>query len=121
MGLDLTLLVVTSIDNKWGFAHTILEVFRRRDLFGEIEILEQKHGKQVPNIFHTYFSTKADGENGYGEVKQTPYGSPLLMIDVVHLAQLYLHNDVNDNITNRAIWAYLSVLKPDTQIALYWH
>jgi hypothetical protein len=121
VGVDLTLLVVTGT-RDFGFAHTLLQLKRRRDLWPAVEALESQ---PAPTKFSTYFARVPDGsmegESCYGYVTETPYGTPLRMVQASALVTLAGHVDVNDNPTNRATWAYLAALPGETWIALWWN
>lgn len=135
MGLDLSLLPLqTDPDMDWGFSHTILDLWRCRDLFdkiGELDVIERPDFK-----FLCYLSRHPEAEEGkycglegehcYGELTETPYGDPLTWTKAGALASVmedYYQNTEDDNRPriNLAAIAYLRLLDPDTPVALYWH
>lgn len=115
MGRDLTLLVVTAWNMDHGFAHTLLDCWRRSELWDEIDAVEKRVGRNVPVHFTTYLARLP------GKVDKTPYGKPLLMVPASELFDLATNKGVTDNPTNRAVWAYLAAVPGDTWIALWWH
>ena len=123
MGVDLTLLEVTS----YACAHTILSMDRARELWSQFEAVEMTAGVPVPATFTSYMSRPEGGEcrvchtdSRYGVMKEDAYGSQIRMVYASDLLE-GLKPDEDWTTRNRAIWAYLAALKPDTRIALYWH
>lgn len=124
MGLDLTLLPFDCDSSILSFSHTVLSCERRGDLFDAIRVIEEKHGHDTPERFSCYLGIhdkETCGARGYSQVTQTPYGKRLQFLLVSELFPLFTHRDVQDDAKNRAIWAYLSQLPPDTKVALFWH
>ncbi len=124
MGVDLTLLPLdcdypTEDDRPaFQFSHSMLRTERRRELWPLIEKLEQ--GEVSPG-FTSFMGTGPDGEHGYGKTVETAYGSPVKWATAGNLAKLATNHAVTNDAKNRAVWAYLSALDPDTKVALYWH
>ena len=120
MGIDLTLLRVVIIDEEagYGYAHTMIDLFRRRELFDEIRLLPTT---PAPVDFNSYTAIDAEGEQRYGKTTVDPYGDPLQCVKAGDLYTLAEHEGAQDTQDNRAAWAYLGALPLDTLIALYWH
>ena len=118
MGLDLTLLPLDHDTLKWGYSHTVIPAGWARELHDPIHAMPRT---PVPEDFTTYMGTTEDGERGYGQTKETPYGSPLDCVTVAQLLTLAKRKAVRDSPRNRAAWAFLSALDPSTRIALWWH
>jgi hypothetical protein len=123
MGVDLVLLPFDADSDIIAFSHTILNCFRRQDLFSVIMDIEDQHGTPVPKGFSSFVSREGEDceEPHYGETTTTPYGETLNWVFVNKLSELAEHPDVKDNHKNIAIWAYLKCLPDNTKIALYWH
>lgn len=115
MGFDLRMLPFDYDQGSFGFSYAILSLERRRELWGPIGEIENQYGVDVPEHFSSY------GEHGYGRTTTTPYGNKLKCVPVEKLVPLSTHEAVTDNLTNLAIWAYLSHLPNGTKVALYWH
>lgn len=120
MGLDLKLLPFQAESEFVSFSHTILDCFRRRDLFEKIQGLPSE---PVPENFQSYLSR--DHEDGYedthyGKTTHTPYGERLTWVYATDLVRLADHPDVLDNHWNRAIWRFLMELPNGTKVALFW-
>lgn len=120
MGVDVKLLPLIGRD-FWA-AHDQLELERRSELWPVIEALPSE---PMPKPLNCFLGTIPDGswegENGYGECAEDPYGNPLRYVTVADLLTLSNHPAVKDNWLNRAIWAYLSEMPPDWQIVIFWH
>lgn len=114
MGVDLSLL---PFDNA-NFSHTVLDCERRRALFEEIADLP---ATPVPQPFYTFRSRADHRDSHYGDTQETPYGEPLTAVQAQHLLPFAQHPGVCNDARNRAVWAYLACLPPETQIALFWH
>jgi len=122
MGVDLKLLIVDGkIDGVPYFSHSMLEVSRRRELWGPIGEIEKKVGRDVPVNFYTFVGRQENGEHGYGQTNCTPYGDPLKYVTVADLLPIESLEGVQDSPTNVAIWAWMKAMPPETMIALYWH
>lgn len=117
MGIDLNLL---PFDGDWpnlAFSHTVLVCERHQDLF---DVLVELPGEHVPKGFSSRLGRGPDGETTYGETQETPYGEPLLWVTASQLVAWSPHPGVQGNWRNRAIWAYLAHIPPQTKVALYW-
>lgn len=117
MGVDLRLLPFDCDQGDFAFSHTILELGRDYDLHNEIRKLRKM---PVPQTF-TSFSGRAEGyeDTCYGVTNETPYGEPLEWVLAGELCAIKLSKDAPYK--ERAIWAYLQHLPPQTKVALYWH
>jgi hypothetical protein len=141
MGLDLALLPFESDSPSIVFSHSILNCWRRRELFDvigklpsvpinpemegktrkDVEAEDKAKKRPLSTRFTSYLATLPNGESGYGETTHDPYGSPLRYTLAGDLVKVGKHDGVTDNARNRAVWAYLAELPPDTKVALYWH
>lgn len=122
MGVDLTLLPFErSVRDDWAIAHSVLGCERRRGLFEVVAEVETAKSVAAPLLFSTYIARDKDGETRYGNTQETPYGDKVRVVTVADLLPLADHEDVLDNPKNRAVWAYLGQLAPETRVALYWH
>ncbi len=117
MGVDLTLLPFDADRANLSFSHSVLGIERRRELW---DLILEMEIDVVPNGFTSYLSRLENGETGYGETMETPYGEPLKYTKAERLVSLAHHEEVRNNFKNRAVWAYLMELPPETKIALYW-
>jgi hypothetical protein len=116
MGVDLALLVEYSVNrDSFSISQTRLECWRRRELFEAIRELEKLHGVPVPRQFHAY------AREQYENTQTTQYGDKLQMLMASDFVAFEKHSDVLDSDVNRAVWAYLRALNPETRVALYWH
>ncbi len=130
MGIDLKLLPLeTREDMDWGFAHTMLELDRRHELWDfiddEVPVITKDNFK-----FSSYCapipSGEWEGENGYGEITEDPYGNAIKWCRAGKLAEVMekFYTDgggYKTDYRNLAAIAYLKVLPTDNLIALYWH
>ncbi len=120
MGVDLKLLVThgnRQANAGIAFAHTMIELERRSDLWEPIGDVESE--KAYP--LSSYVARDADGESCYGRIEKDCYGADIRWVEAGALAKLHDNANVTNNPTNRAAWAFLRELPPDTMIALYWH
>jgi hypothetical protein len=134
MGLDLYLLPFDSYPvPSFQFSHTILNC-HRSPIFEEIQKIEEKTGKPVSENFYSFLGTHrlpegyvvGEGEqvceeHGYGVTKTTPYGEEIYCVLAKDLVALAKRKGVTEYRKNKAIWAYLAGLDPETPVALYWH
>ncbi len=122
MGVDLDLLPFDCDQGNFAFSHTLLNCCRRRELWETLSAMENQRGRKVPSGFTSFRSRDNKYEEPhYGTTIDTPYGTPLKFLLVEDLLLLVNHEAVQDNAKNRAIWAYLAQLPPETKVALYWH
>lgn len=121
MGVDLCLMPFEADFKGFAFSHSLLELERRRDLWEPIAEIEKAHGQAVPTPFYTFRATNAEGSTCYGNTIDTSYGDSLKCVTAAQLLPLAQHEAVTDNPINRAVWAYLACLSPETRIALFWH
>jgi hypothetical protein len=116
MGIDLILLPIESEDVM--FSHTVLSCGRSRELFDEIMKLKSK---DLWAALSTYVANNERGDPCYGKVEFDSYDAPLKYVAAKYLVSLASHEDVGSYPQNKAIWAYLAALPPETKIVLYWH
>lgn len=117
MGLDLTLL---PFDPWLSFSHTVLSCERSAMLFCKINDVEEEVGECIPLSFSCHLGRDKEGNTAYGPVSTTPYGHFLRHVPAGSLVAINEFR-VAPNRKNRAIWAYLSTLEPETRVALFWH
>ncbi len=117
MGVDLYLLPFDCDDPDLSFSHTILDCERERALFGLISIISIENGIKVPDGFTGFLSRKSNGESGYGEIKEDPYGDPVKYVDADKLIEIWK----SEYDKNKAILSYLKCLPNNTKVALFWH
>ena len=118
MGLDLRLLPL-DMSGLHACGWHILSCERRSDLFAAIGEIEDHEGRKV--TAKTWLAIGDEGETRWGMAEETPYGDKLRAIRARSLCGLQEHIDVRDNERNRAAWAYMAALDPETLVALYWH
>lgn len=88
MGLDLALLPVDGDHApKLFFSHQILNLDRNA-IIGDVREIADKHGKPLPCEFTTFYGRQENGEHGYGEEAEDPYGNPLQYVLAKHLKSL---------------------------------
>lgn len=115
MGVDLTLMPLLSED-FWA-SHDLLRLERRRELWDDVAKLPQK---PIPKPISCYVARRPDGESGYGDATETPYGEAMTYTTAADLLTLSEHEAVQDNWMNRAVWSYLAKMPPHWPIVLYW-
>lgn len=119
MSLDLTLIPVEHDDGRWGYGHTVLRMDAANYIHDLIERFNLRE-TDPPDKFNTYLSRDDKYEEPhYGETNEDPYGEPLRCVRAGDLGALVLHENVTAR--DRAVWAYIRQLPPETKIALYWH
>jgi hypothetical protein len=119
MGLDLSLLPFDCDHEDFAFSHTMLDCDRDDELFDALQALPSL--RVIPN-FTSFRCRDDDGDSHYGPTTVTPYGEPLTYVktkDLLHHAALAVRNKGYGK--NKAIWAYLACLDPQTKVALFWH
>ena len=117
MGLALRLLPFDGDAHDIVYSHTVLSCA------ASSRLVCRRAGAPtwpVPPRFVAFCAVE-DGENALGSRVTTPHGKPLTYALAGALAPLVTHPDVEDSDTNRAIWAYLGCLDPQTKVALFWH
>jgi len=115
MGVDLRLLPFDVDHEGLCFSHTILSCDRDYDLWKSIESIPEH---PVPVSFTSFLGERKDGETIYGYTKIDPYGKPIHYVLAGDLSNI---DYAIPSRKNKAIWAYIGVLPPDTKVALYWH
>lgn len=118
MSVDLRMLPFDADEGHLSFSHTILDCWRRGELWDEITKLP---ALPTPDSFTSFSGYTSEGETGYAVTTTTPYGDHLTYTTVEKLLTLRDHEGVRDNYKNRAIWAYFAELPKQTKVALYWH
>lgn len=119
MGLDLRLLPLDHDSADWGFSHTVLDVGNASHIYDALKGVPRT---AVPADFATFVSRLENGEAGYGQTQETPYGEPLQCVTVKALLKIQRSAVTKDSSAKRrAIWAYLRELDSDQRVALYWH
>ena len=122
MSLDLTLLPVDH-DGKLGHAHSMLDCDAGGGIYDAMARLgiSEKRLTDPPDDFFTFRATGADGEPRYGRTTETPYGEPIRCARIRDLLRLTEEPVITESRKNRAVWAWLRAMPPDTKVALYWH
>ena len=117
MSVDLRLLPFDCDRGDWAYSPTILELGGSYDLHDKIKKLRSM---PVPKDFNS-FCGRDEGYDGYcyGKTSETSYGEPLEWVLAGELCAIKLPKDAP--YIERAIWAYLKHLPPQTKVALYWH
>lgn len=121
MSIDLKLLIVDGRIGTGGYSHTIIELGQWS------EWLDRKLSKKARTIpgftLNSYVARIPDGswkdENGYGEVKQTPYGEDLTYVSAKEFVDA-VGKEKWEGLGAAAL-AYVRALPPDTLIGLYYH
>lgn len=113
MSVFLRLIPFGRENDSLTFSHNFFNCDKDYYLF---EQLKQISTFPVPPNFESFF----DNENGYdyGVITKTPYDEALTYALVKDLLECKPHSEAQ---TNKAIWAYLKQLPPQTKVALYWH
>ena len=117
MGLDLTLYPIRYADLPWWLATESLGCERQAALFRRVEQVESD---PLPKVVGKPVSFKVYKDEGIVEAKTDSYGTPLRVAKAGNLAKAALPA-AEMYPWNRAAWAYLKVLPPDTPVVLYWN
>lgn len=125
MGISLKILIVDGqLSGQRGYSHSMFAFGQCRDLF---EKLDAK-ARTIPGFrLSSYVARIPDGswegENGYGDVAETPYGEPLTFVSAAEFLEAIQPADIEDNggWLARAARAYIACLPPDTWVGLYYH
>ena len=115
MGVDLTLAPLIQ-PNFWA-SHEMIQVERRRELWCEIDKLDQI---DIPEPLACFFAQGME-DLEYGDRVESPYGERLKFTTPEQLMTLREHEAVKDNWRNRAVWSFLAEMPSDWPIVLYWH
>ncbi len=119
MGIDLNLLPFSGPYERSSFSKTVLSCARFQELFDEVKKLK---AREVPETFDSYMGNSLTcEEHHFGDTQVDPNGDQVMCVQVKQLLQFSQHELVRDIPINRAIWAYLAELPPNTWVALYWH
>lgn len=108
MGLDLTLIPITSFYENGSLGHQILQIERDHELFRKIEALPSS---LVPKKFYTYLARDEEGNPHYGNTQETPYGKPLKAVMMKQLKEVGLTGPVG---------AFVQASPNEQKVALYW-
>ena len=118
MGVDLLLLPIDYESKQLSFSHTVLSCERDYMLFEEIQGLLISLSTPIPDNLTTFVGRREGVEDTcYGGTITDPYGDQIRCVSVKWLLQVTLEKIGR----NKAIWAYLECLPPETKVALYWH
>jgi len=114
MALDLTLLPFSGESS----ADTALPLERRSALFQIIRL--ELPAEEALHNFESYLGTRPDGSQGHGLTLETSWGYRVKYVTAGALAALSGHPEVMEHWLNRAAWAYVRELPPETKVALFW-
>ena len=112
MGVDLTIMPVLFRDS-W-LCHDMLTLDRCRYMWDDIANLGEKPVGQPVQSFR---SRCEDGESCYGDMTETPYGTPLTWLPAGSLATAITYQTPK----NVGIRAFLECLPSDWPVVLYWY
>lgn len=120
MSLELYML---PLNEGKSFSHEILSFETNRELFDLIISIQNQLGRNVPENFTTFLCKDDEfSDSHYGNTQKTGCNTPLLMVKIKYLlCDEFERLCMESEVINRAIYAYLSKLKPDNYVALYWH
>ncbi len=128
MGIDLKLLPVeANLSGSSGFSHSILSLERRSELWDAIDENVTTWPKPTWTL-SSFLGRQDNGEHGYGDTDETPYGDRIEFCFAANLAEVIeafnekeAHEyDIPPPVLNVATAAYLKCLPPQTEIGLYW-
>lgn len=114
MGVDVVFLPVECDYEDVCYGHTLLPLERRYDLQAEILKLELK---QFNRKISCYLGRNSQGESSYGDIDKDCYGEALMYLTA---GELLLVDAATIEHRNKAVWAYLRELPPQTKIVIYW-
>lgn len=116
-------LYILPLNESKSFSHEILSFETSKELFNLIISIQSQLGRNVPEYFTTFLCRDDRfSEHHYGNTQKTDCGTPLLMVKIKYLlCDEFERLCMESEVINRAIYAYLSKLKPDNYVALYWH
>ncbi len=129
MGVDLQLLPVeASLGGARGYSHSILSLDRRRELWDAINEGVTTWPKPTWKL-SSFLGTQDNGEHGYGDTDETPYGEQIEYCFAANLAEVidtFNEREASEfNMPppsqNCAAAAYLKCLPPKTEVGLYWN
>lgn len=104
-------------NSTFAFSQTVLTCEQDSTLFSLVEGLTIG---EVPEQFNSYVSREHGEESHYGVTRTDNYGDVVQYTTVRRLLELRAHPGVAERQKNRAIWAYLAALPPETKVALWW-
>ena len=123
MGIDCTLLPAAAHDG-WGFAHTVLPLERRSDLWPRLRAVEPLPLDVRLIHFTSYLGRSPSGEHAYGRMAEDAYGEQLRFYAAGDLARVISEFDRHPTAAaplNAAAAAYLGCLPAESPVAAYWH
>ncbi len=112
MGVDLSLMP----ENYAGVSFNLLEMERSRDIWAAIQGSKKEFPCGPIRCFGAYIG---DGNQGYGDLRSTPYGDPLTAILAGDLADILFDAELRGN--NIWIAAAVIAMPRDKRIFLLWH
>lgn len=119
MSLELRLLPFDGDIGHVTFSHTVLNCSAILDLYDYLIVEPQM---RVPDNFMSFLSLGGEQEGfHYGLTIRTPYGEPLMYVEIESLLKFIDSPIITRNRLNKATWAYLSQLPARTKVALFWH
>ena len=75
----------------------------------------------VPEMFMSHMSREGGDDTHFGITKRDGDGELVQCLPALVLLRVKDNEFVQSNAKNRAVWAYLAQLPPETPVALYWH
>lgn len=111
MGLDLKIIPIYR--NGADFSCSALECERDYNLFDQVKLIQEKHGRDVLKK-----GVRAHFGDEYSQENEDAYGDKLQSVEAKDLKSVDLFYD---SPTNRAVLAYINALNEDHEIYLYWH
>lgn len=99
----------------YGF--TILETDFQMDLMDAIQGLSDE---PVPQIFESFLLIKGN-QYQRGVTLFDAHGNGLRSVLCHDLCQLLTHKGILQFQRNRAVWAYLKQLEPESKVVLFWY
>lgn len=90
-----------------------------------ISLIASKHGRDVPENFHSHKARKPEKDDSWGLTLEDAYGDRLKYVKVGKLYALYEDEDykkiIDDDWVFASVWAYLAKTPGNRNVALYWH
>lgn len=97
-----------------SFSHTVLWAGRFTE--GVFQFIESLPQLPVPEGFTSYV-----GRQEHDRTTENPYGEKVTYTNAEELCKIPSEVRESFGHTDRAVWAYLSELKPLTKVAIFWH
>lgn len=121
MGIDLTLCPEKYQSSTWFLAYDRLSLMSDYRVFDQLEgfeYYEKTSGLRAhplpPNAGFDWY-----GDEGIEQLTEDAYGTPLTFMYAKDLSTLDIPDDTSD--WNKAVFAFVKALDPDTRIVLWWH